>query len=103
MFYCSILLKILLTKILNIVFIKLLTDFKILLAALQCGMNSRTVKGLQRSSNILKNEAAKYVIIPTKLAPNIYQILKSAKDKMDPMETSEICRIEYNKDYETGY
>ena len=38
-----------------------------------------------------------------KPAPNIYRILKSGRDKIDPMETSRIYKIECNKDNETGY
>ena len=50
------------------------------------------------------NEAAKYNIhVPVKLALNISQILKSDRDKVDPVETSAIYRIKYSKDNKTGH
>ena len=57
---------------------------------------------LQECRNVLKNEAAKYTIdVPTKLARNIYQIFKSDKDKINPMETSGIYENECSKDNKT--
>ena len=58
--------------------------------------------------HVLENEATKYNInVPIKLlapmhpALNVYQILKSDKDKIDHMETSGMYRIECNKDNKT--
>ena len=52
----------------------------------------------------MKYVAAKYnMYVPIKPAPNIYQILISDRNKIDPLETSGIYRIEFNKDNEKGF
>ena len=52
----------------------------------------------------MKYEAAKYNMhVSIKPAPNIKQILKSDRDKIEPMKTLGIHLIEFNKDNKTGY
>ena len=66
--------------------------------------NIESIPCCKEAGNILKDKAAKYnVYFPIKTAPKICQILKSDKDKIDPMETSGIYRIEFNKNNKTEY